>query len=131
MGNRAILTFKINDRLPSIYLHWNGGRASIEGFLKVAKHYQLKVDGNGIARLVQIIGNFFGGKLSIGIIPTCKRNECGDNGLYIINEDWEIEKRKTYNPEEINPDKTEEIFQDCLEKNNQFFLDENGQISKI
>ena len=31
MGNRAIITTK--DRDLSLYLHWNGGRDSVEGFL--------------------------------------------------------------------------------------------------
>ena len=31
MGNRAIITTKDCDL--SLYLHWNGGRDSVEGFL--------------------------------------------------------------------------------------------------
>ena len=33
MGNRAVLEFKDQSNQPNIYLHWNGGRASVEAFL--------------------------------------------------------------------------------------------------
>ena len=33
MGNRAVISFSTSPAAPSIYLHWNGGRASVEGFL--------------------------------------------------------------------------------------------------
>ena len=41
MGNRAVIGFeqdkKRDKKSVGIYLHWNGGRDSVEGFLKVAK----------------------------------------------------------------------------------------------
>jgi hypothetical protein len=48
--------------------------------------------------LCQVIGNFFGGGLSIGIGPCCEL-DCDnfDNGTYIIK-DWEIVDRK-YEPD--------------------------------
>ena len=43
MGNRAVIGFeqdkKRDKKSVGIYLHWNGGRDSVEGFLKVAKDY--------------------------------------------------------------------------------------------
>ena len=57
MGNRAVLQFKHRNQynnkvetLPSIYLHWNGGRASVEAFLDVAKKLNIRSDSYGVAR---------------------------------------------------------------------------------
>lgn len=50
--------------------------------------------GYGWARLAQVIGNFFGGSVSVGI--ECIRpgfEYCSDNGFYIID-GWEIVDRK-------------------------------------
>jgi len=66
MGNRATLKFKDEANQPNIYLHWNGGRASVEAFLNVAKAMELRADSYGVARMCQIVGNFFGGNLSLG-----------------------------------------------------------------
>ena len=95
MGNRAVIT--TTDEQIGLYLHWNGGRDSIEGFLKYCeiKHYRSpSSDTYGWARLCQVIGNFFGGTNSIGI-GTLKQVDCenGDNGMYIIK-DWNIVGRK-------------------------------------
>ena len=41
MGNRAVITIKEKDTPQedwnSLYLHWNGGRDSVEPFLHVSK----------------------------------------------------------------------------------------------
>jgi hypothetical protein len=68
MGKRAVIGFK--DKSTGIYLHWNGGEESVRAFLECARTYGVRDpvrDSYGIARLVQIIGNFFGGSLSIGL----------------------------------------------------------------
>ena len=102
MGNRAVITAsrdfdvaKSND--IGIYLHWNGGRDSVEAFLTYCKlkgHCSPERDNYGWARLCQVIGNFFGGSLSIGIDKCCNL-DCDnfDNGVYVIK-DWEIVDRK-------------------------------------
>jgi hypothetical protein len=95
MGNRAVITTK--EQKIGVYLHWNGGRDSIEGFLAVCKdlgHRPPEQDCYGWARLCQVIGNFFGDTTSIGI-DTLDRLDCdnGDNGMYII-ENWDIVERK-------------------------------------
>ena len=62
MGNRAVIGF-VNDKMEydtdsvGIYLHWNGGRDSVEGFLQTAKDYGLRSGSYGLARLTQIICN--------------------------------------------------------------------------
>ena len=94
MGNRAVITTRSKD--IGVYLHWNGGRDSVEAFLKYCelKGYRPpELDCYGWARLCQVIGNFFGGELSIGIDKYDKLDkDNGDNGVYII-ENWNIVDR--------------------------------------
>lgn len=91
MGNRAVITTKENWRNGGvgIYLHWNGGRDSVEAFLKYCELKGFRSpssDSYGMARLCQVIGNFFGGGLSVGI-DTLWHLDCDnfDNGVYIID----------------------------------------------
>ena len=102
MGNRAIIQTKesYENEGIGIYLHWNGRRDSVEGFLKYCelKGYRPPdYDHYGWARLCQVIGNFFGGWLSIGIDNFGKSaGEWQDNGTYIIK-GWKIVDRKCWN----------------------------------
>ena len=105
MGNRAVITTKenFNNNGVGVYLHWNGGRDSVQAFLKYCelKGYRDPVyDDYGWARLCQVIGNYFGGDTSIGI-NTCNNLDCDnyDNGVYIIR-NWQIVDRKYFNGEE-------------------------------
>ena len=99
MSNSAYIPTKKNYENGGIavYVHWNGGRDSVEAFLKYCelKGYRVPAkDGYGWARLAQVIGNFFGGSVSVGI--ECIKPEieyCSDNGFYII-EGWKIVDRK-------------------------------------
>lgn len=101
MGNRAVITTEENWKHDGvgIYLHWNGGRDSVEGFLKYCelKGYRSHDSSYGLARLCQVIGNFFGGTLCVGI-DTLWHLDCdnGDNGVYIIK-DWKIVNRVYFN----------------------------------
>ena len=97
MGNRAVLKFIDEQDQPSIYLHWNGGRASVQAFLNVAKAMELRADSYGVARMCQIVGNFFGGNLSLGC--NTKAFDPGDNGIYLIK-DFEIVGRENFDGEE-------------------------------
>ena len=103
MGNRAVITTRNKDL--GVYLHWNGGRDSVEAFLKYCELQGFRcpeVDDYGWARLCQIIGNFFGGTTSIGIDKYNKLDtDNGDNGVYII-EDWKIVDRLYHNYLEQN-----------------------------
>lgn len=98
MGNRAVITASTSLSVKDsndigVYLHWNGGRDSVEAFLAYCKRRGFRPpeqDNYGWARLCQVIGNFFGGDTSIGIDRCCKLDcDNGDNGVYIIR-DWEI-----------------------------------------
>ena len=94
MGNRAVITTRSKD--IGVYLHWNGGRDSVEAFLKYCKlkgYRPPELDCYGWARLCQVIGNFFGGELSIGIDKYDKLDKDNrDNGVYVI-ENWNIVDR--------------------------------------
>ena len=102
MGNRCVITTKENfeNNGIGIYLHWNGGRDSVEGFLKYCEMQGYREPTNdcyGWAYLVTTIGNFFGDGLSIGL-DTVNNLDCnnGDNGVYIID-GWKIVDRKYFN----------------------------------
>ncbi len=96
MGNRAVITTE--EQKIGVYLHWNGGRDSVEAFLGACEDLGFRPpdqDCYGWARLCQVVGEFFGGDgLSVGI-STLDELDCdnGDNGLYIIK-GWEIVGRK-------------------------------------
>ena len=103
MGNRAVITASKSSAVAGssdlgIYLHWNGGRDSVEAFLTYCRIQGFRspdVDNYGWARLVQVIANFFGGDgLSVGL-DKCSKLDCDnyDNGVYIIK-GWEIVGRQ-------------------------------------
>ncbi len=98
MGNRAVITTRKKE--IGVYLHWNGGRDSVEGFLtycSICGFRPPEKDCYGWARLCQVIANFFGPDgLSVGIdrydmLDTAN----GDNGVYVI-ENWNIVERLHY-----------------------------------
>ena len=97
MGNRCVITTNENipnDKKIGIYLHWNGGKSSVKAFLTYCKLAGVRNpinDNYGWARMCQVIGNFFGGTLSIGI-DTLVNLDCdnGDNGMYLFDKDWNI-----------------------------------------
>lgn len=66
MGNRAVITTREDWKCGGvgIYLHWNGGRDSVNAFLKYCelKGYRPpEKDCYGWASLAKVISNFFGG----------------------------------------------------------------------
>lgn len=98
MGNRAVITTRKRDL--GLYLHWNGGRDSVEAFLRYCELRGFRCperDDYGWARLCQVVANFMGGDgLSVGIMPYTTDEEmvsCGDdNGVYVI-EGWKVVDR--------------------------------------
>ena len=102
MGNRAVITTSQEYYTGGvgIYLHWNGGRDSVEGFLKYCDlrgFRTVQTDSYGWARLVQVIANFMGGDgTSVGI-DRCTNLDCDnyDNGVYFIKR-WEIVGRQFF-----------------------------------
>ena len=110
MGNRAVITtqeYLTNPDTIGVYLHWNGGRDSVQAFLlycKLKGYRPPETDCYGWARLCQVVGNYFGGELSLGI-DVCSRLDCDnwDNGVYIVK-GWEIVDRR-FAPEEEEQDR--------------------------
>ena len=97
MGNRGVITTRKKDL--GVYLHWNGGRDSVQAFLKYCELRNFRPpeeDGYGWARLCQVIGNYFGGSLSLGLdVFENLDYDNGDNGAHII-EDWKIVGREFF-----------------------------------
>ncbi len=100
MGNRAVIAF-VNDKgeqnknSVGIYLHWNGGRDSVEGFLQAAKDYGFRSGSYGVARLTQVICNSFPGTLSVGV-DMLNKLDCDnyDNGVYWVDKQFNIVGRE-------------------------------------
>ena len=107
MGNVAVITTKENfeNNGVGVYLYWNGGRDSVEAFLKYCEMHDYRSPSNdnyGWSYLTTIIGNFFGDGSSVGV-DTINHLYCdnGDNGVYII-EGWKIVDRKFFEGTEQN-----------------------------
>ena len=104
MGNRAIIQTResYENKGIGIYLHWHGGRDSVKAFLKYCElkgYREPDKSVHGWVRLCQVIGNYFGGSLSVGIGNFNKNAGKGlDNGTYII-EGWEIVGRECWHPD--------------------------------
>jgi hypothetical protein len=121
MGNRALITLSTQRAAPAIYLHWNGGRASVLGFLKAARQLEIKADND--EELIQqlghmIAGRFFGVELDALHVYSCAYGEgmSSDNGVYLINHDLEIIDRLLAPPfDEVNAEKTRLIRDAVLE----------------
>lgn len=119
MGNRAVITFTNHATSPCIYLHWNGGRASVEGFLKAAKTLGITPDkfnheSEFLDAFAQLIAErFFNGKVGMTIYREkygTAHTDNWDNGVYVIDNALEITGRIFMRgTEEINQEKTEEI----------------------
>lgn len=120
MGNRAVIAFGKDENSTGIYLHWNGGPESVKAFLKAAKDLGARdplEDNYGIARIAQIIGNFFGGTTSIGVGPLKELDTDNyDNGTYYVGPDFSIEERADKD-EPMN----EELYNKLIEINSPIF----------
>lgn len=127
MGNRAVITFSQHKTAPCIYLHWNGGRASVEAFIKSAKHLGLHVcknecDEHKVLDLFaeMIATHFFETKVGM----TVYREQYGradttnsDNGVYVLDSKLNIRKRiLNGSQEEIDRKKTEAIFETIVQR---------------
>jgi hypothetical protein len=127
MGNRAVITFSQHKTAPCIYLHWNGGRASVEAFIKSAKHLGLHVCKNEYEEhkvmdlLAEMIAtHFFETKVGM----TVYREQYGisdtsnsDNGVYVLDSKLNICKRiLNGSHEEIDNAKTLAIFENIVSR---------------
>lgn len=116
MGNRAVITtpYNYNHNGVGVYLHWNGGRDSVEAFLKYMELRGFRSPSWNAsyawARLAQVIGNFFGSGLSVGVDSVDNLDTDGDNGVYLI-EGWKIVGRQNYEGPEQSYYKLEEMLE--------------------
>ncbi len=126
MGNRAVITFSTTPKAPCIYLHWNGGRASVEGFLAGCRslgYFNAGSQAKNMDQLEEMLRPFFSGdnyRLSIYRETYGKSDtDNWDNGVYVIDQTTlEIKDRrfKRY-AEEIDAEKTEAIRQSIIALN--------------
>lgn len=97
MGNRAVITTPNNK--VGIYVHWNGGIESVLGFTHAAKALGVRSPSYDpsyfLARLTQIIGNFFGGTTSVGI-GLVSEMDSSDNGVWVVHDFDSIKQGKKY-----------------------------------
>jgi hypothetical protein len=125
MGNRAVITFTNHATSPCIYLHWNGGRASVEGFLKAAQQIELlptnfNHESEFLDKFAEMIAHRFF-KCRVGM--TVYREKYGqadtdnwDNGVYVIDQKLEIIGRiYRRNSEETDFAKSESICKSIVE----------------
>lgn len=126
MGNRALLTFSTAPTAPALYLHWNGGRASVLGFLKAARRLGIAAELNpslSEEELRDALGNmiarrFFGVRFDEMHAYRAEYGEGmdSDNGVYLLNHQLEIVDRLQAPPvDEIDAEKTRLIFEAVLE----------------
>lgn len=104
MGNRATITVAPFSKTNAcIYVHWNGGRESVEAFCAAAKELGYRAPGSdpqySLARLTGLICTFFGldADTSIGLGTVDQLIGAGDdNGCFVLGGDWEIVERRDY-----------------------------------
>lgn len=117
MGNRAVVTVKGSK--VGVYLHWNGGRESIEAFLRAAKDLGVRDPVSDTsyfyARFTQIVANFFGGTLSVGVDSLTKLDTSGDNGVFVIGAGFVILKGAASS--DPRPDYSETVYKLVMEHN--------------
>ena len=122
MGNRAVITFSTYTNAPAIYLHWNGGRASVEGFLSAARQLGLRhartpqAQTEALDQLAEMLARFYF-RCNVGMTVyrlhyAGSDRDNGDNGTYLIGRDLTIIDR-LFKPrgEELNQAKTAAIVE--------------------
>ena len=136
MGNRCLIAFKEKEskkkkeEVPCIYLHWNGGRDSVEAFLDASKRLGVRTNDQfyGMARMTQIISNYLGGTLSIGV-SNVGDWDLGflDNGVYWVDGLEIYDRTDTYDGfEEQKEYDHEEMVQDIIARNS--FVHEETEV---
>ena len=120
MGNRAVITFDTADNAPAIYLHWNGGRASVQGFIDAARALGLRhaptaaAQAETMDKLADLIArHFFRTNVGFNVYReqyASTDRDNGDNGTYLLGRDLSIiERLYKAGPDEINPAKSAAI----------------------
>jgi hypothetical protein len=98
MGNRALIVFcdAAETAGAAVYLHWNGGPETVYAVLDyLASKGGMRHDVSyTTARFIQVVGNFLGGTMSLGVqgapaLVSELREQAaslshGDNGIYHV-----------------------------------------------
>lgn len=127
MGNRGIIAVKNGDY--AVYLHWNGGRDSVEAFIKYAELAKLYTPMGGTiyeleqwSKFVTILDNWGASVYLQNISPNRKTNGTinkdywgTDNGIYYIN-NWQIVGRAFNKRPEQNVYSLPDFLRDIDEK---------------
>jgi glycosidase len=103
MGNRAVVVFGTEPDAVGVYLHWNGGAESVYTFLEALKLAGVRNPSSDYcpARFCQMVGNFFGDTLSLGVWGVGEdaangyvkaASTAGDNGVYVVKANWSVER---------------------------------------
>lgn len=128
MGNRAVI--QMEDNPLEIYLHWNGGRDSVEPIVDYAREQGVRTGDYGVARLCQIIGNTLGGTLSLGVAPKGSYSGDEDNGTYVLDNEFNIVGRKGlrvgFTEQSVYP--YEDMLSHVREKNNIHFVSDASSV---
>lgn len=100
-------TQNVKDSKVGVYLHWNGGMDSVKAFCETCKRLGFRSGANdnyGIARFAQVACNFFGNDgLSCGVdLMSRLYTRNGDNGVYVVDGEWNIIGREFYDCAEQN-----------------------------
>ena len=123
MGNRAFIysaNERHNRRTLGVYLHWNGGPDSVVPLIKYCKlrgFRQFDNGGNGLARLVQVMGNFLGGSRSLGVEYARPEHVDTNHEPYRITPNWEIENLEYYKQHDSDYPTDEQIHDFMVELN--------------
>lgn len=123
MGNRAFIysaNERHNRRTLGVYLHWNGGPDSVVPLIKYCKlrgFRRFDNGGYGLARLVQVMGNFLGGSLSLGVEYARPEHVDTNHEPYRITNDWEIENLDYYKQNDSDYPTDEQIRDFMIELN--------------
>lgn len=116
MGNRAVVTFSPK---WAVYIHWNGGRASIEGFLDAMRQLNLprSTPAEAVDSLAKVMKSFLGDS-TVEVGPRNKLDyDNGDNGEYVVNLKLQITRRRyRRDEEEISAVKTAEVCRWSVEQ---------------
>jgi len=112
MGNRAVVSFGTTPSAKAVYLHWNGGRASVEGFLRACALLHLPPTAES---LYEVAKGFLGSSCYLETVGTSDRDNY-DNGWYVLEwGEWRVKERKFNRlSEEIDEEKTRAITIECL-----------------
>jgi len=122
MGNRAVVCFsesgEYSESLLGLYVHWNGGRDSIEGFLKATKTL-LGDDGwtlqTGWDKFLDVIGAYQTGWTEVDVCTKLDTDN-NDNGVYVVGPSLSIVSREFRRYDEQYEYDLDEFTSEVLEK---------------